>query len=59
MNKFLKYLGYLVAFIIAVFVLLNVLDKMCVGCLFLCEGDKGPVIQYEDRYYDVDGKRVK
>ena len=58
MNKLLKYGGYLVAFIIVVFILLNVLDKMGVGCLFWCYEDKRPVVQYEDRYY-VDGKRVK
>ena len=33
MNKLLKYGGYLVAFIIVVFILLNVLDKMGVVCL--------------------------
>ena len=58
MDKTLKYLGYFVVFIIAVFILLNVLDKMGVGCLFMCYEDKRPVVQYEDRYY-VDGKRVK
>ena len=57
MNKILKYLGYFVAFIIAIFILLNVLDKMGVGCLFWCEGDNTPIIQNEDRYFD--GNRVK
>ena len=58
MNKLLKYGGYLVAFIIFVFILLMALDKMGVGCLFMCYEDKRPVVQNEDRYY-VDGKRVK
>ena len=57
MNKILKYLGYFVAFIIAVCILLNVLDKMGVGCLFWCYEDKGPVVQNKDRYFD--GNRVK
>ena len=62
MNKLLKYGGYLVAFIVFLlvfgFLLLMILDKMGVGCLFWCYEDKGPIVQNEDRYY-VDGKRVK
>ena len=61
MNKILKYIinieGYFLAFIIPVCILLNVLDKMGVGCLFWCEGDNTPIIQNEDRYFD--GKEVK
>ena len=56
MNKLLKYGGYLVAFIIVVFILLNVLDKMGVGCLFWCYDESHP--DYTTHYY-VDGKEVK
>ena len=57
MNKILKYLGYLVAFIIAVCILLNVLDKMGVGCLYDCEGDKTPTHNQVNNY--VNGKKVQ
>ena len=57
MNKILKYLGYFVAFIIAVVILLNVLDKMGVGCLYDCESDKTPPHNQVNNY--VNGKRVK
>ena len=56
MNKFLKYLGYLVAFIIAVFVLLNVLDKMGVGCLYDCEDNRTPTHGQVKNF--VNGKLV-
>ena len=57
MNKILKYLGYFVAFIIAVVILLNVLDKMGVGCLFWCEGDNTPT--YNEVHNYINGKEVK
>ena len=57
MNKILKYLGYFVAFIISVFILLNVLDKMGVGCLYDCEGDKTPTHNQVNNY--VNGKKVQ
>ena len=56
MNKFLKYLGYLVAFIIAVFLLVNVLDKMGVGCLYDCEDNRTPTHGKVNNY--VNGKLV-
>ena len=61
MNKILKYIinieGYFLAFIIPVCILLNVLDKMGVGCLFWCEGDKTPTHNQVNNY--VNGKKVQ
>ena len=56
MNKLLKYGGYLVAFIIVVFILLMALDKMGVGCLYDCEGDNKPTYGQVNNY--VNGKKV-
>jgi hypothetical protein len=56
MNKLLKYGGYLFAFIIVVFILLNVLDKMGVGCLYNCKGDNKPTYGQVNNY--VNGKKV-
>ena len=60
MNKLLKYGGYLVAFIVFLFVLgfllLMILDKMGVGCLYDCHYESHPIVG--DRYY-VNGKEVK
>lgn len=55
MNKLLKYFGYLVAFIISIFVLLMILDKMGVGCLYDCKetlSTRNKVNNY------VNGKKV-
>jgi len=57
MNKILKYLGYFVAFIIAVFILLNVLDKVGVGCLYDCEDYKTPTYNQVNNY--VNGNELK
>ena len=60
MNKLLKYGGYLVAFIVFLFMfgflLLMILDKMGVGCLYDCH-EYGDIVQNEDRYFY--GNRVK
>ena len=56
MNKLIKYLGYLVIFIIAVFVLLMILDKMGVGCFYDCKEDKKPTYGQVNNY--VNGKKV-
>lgn len=56
MNKLLKYGGYLVAFIVFVFLLLMILDKMGVGCLYDCEGDNKPTYGKVNNY--VNGKKV-
>ena len=42
MNKILKYSGYILILIIVIFILLNVLDKMGVGCLYDCEDNRTP-----------------
>ena len=55
MNKILKYIGYIVIFIIVVFVLLNVLDKMGVGCIYDCE-EYPPTYGQVNNY--VNGKLV-
>jgi hypothetical protein len=56
MNKLLKYSGYLIVFIISVFVLLMILDKMGVGCLYDCEGDNKPIYGKVNNY--INGKKV-
>ena len=56
MNKLIKYLGYLVIFIISVFVLLMILDKMGVGCFYDCKEDKKPTYGQVNNY--VNGKKV-
>ena len=56
MNKLLKYLGYLVAFIIVLCILLNLLDKMGVGCLYDCKGDDKPIYGQVNNY--INGKKV-
>jgi hypothetical protein len=55
MNKLLKYSGYLIVFIISVFVLLMILDKMGVGCLYDCKEIPSTHNKVNDY---VDGKKV-
>ena len=55
MNKLLKYGGYLIVFIISVFVLLMILDKMGVGCIYDCK--ETPSTRNKVNNY-VNGKKV-
>lgn len=57
MNNLLKYFGYLVVFIIVVFILLNILDKMGVGCLYNCEDNRTPTYGQVNNY--INGKLVR
>ena len=52
----MKYLGYLVAFIIVFCILLNILDKMGVGCLYDCKGDDKPIYGQVNNY--INDKKV-
>ena len=62
MNNLLKYFGYLVVFIIVVFILLNILDKMGVGCLYDCHiynDMSGKTIVHKDGKTYINNKEVK
>ena len=56
MNKILNYGKYLVIFIMVVFLLLMLLDKMGVGCLYDCEDNRTPTYGKVNNY--VNGKLV-